>query len=315
MSKFDCLKILVCGEVCVDRYIDNVTYRQSPEADVPIVTEVTGAADERLGMSANVWNNLRSLGVKAQLQTVIGVDIPDVFPATGITYVIDHSRQTAKKTRILNQGRHVVRYDQEDRHNLSSRLEQVYLQALIDRIKYGDFHGVILQDYGKGLWTEHTAIFIDYCRAKKVPVFVDPYEGRPISFYDGAFLIKPNYIEAQGMLGVEQPMGDQETLLELRKQSGADWVVLTAAERGMLASTRLANGDPGIYRAKPEEQLSVDPTGAGDTALAVLTCMLLSGYDMITAMEAANKAAGLVIKQLGVGTVSVRDIQEYIEVH
>jgi rfaE bifunctional protein kinase chain/domain len=315
MKDFSKLNILVCGEVCVDRYVDVIDNRVSPEAPVPIVTETTDSALERLGMSANVWNNLRSLGVDAQLRTVIGCSCPNRLDnLSGWKAVTDSSRMSASKTRLTQNGRHIVRYDQEDSHPLNEDISSKFLHMLKKELSQYNYHGVILQDYGKGIWTDQTLGFIKHCYTKGIPVFVDPYEGRPTSDYNGAHLIKPNYVEAMEMLSrnihwnPEIPPSDKHVLTMLREESDATWIVLTAAERGMLAQHV-----DGVFTAKPTDTQLIDPTGAGDTALAVLTVMMLSGYDIQTSMEAANKAAGKVIQQLGVGTVTIHDIKEFLD--
>ncbi|NDD05401.1 MAG: hypothetical protein EB078_10880, partial [Proteobacteria bacterium] len=193
--------LLVAGEVGIDEYIWGDTHRISPEAPVPVVE--VNSVDYKLGLSGNVAQNLSVLGAKTTLVTVCGHDedsvkLSQMVQAAGITethYVKDDSRPTLRKVRIICQKQHVVRVDFERSHALSPQLAKQFTENIRDRLN--DCDGVIVQDYGKGLWNADTLSFVKDAKQKGKPVFVDPSRLSPLELYRGVTLLTPNLIEAQ----------------------------------------------------------------------------------------------------------------------
>lgn len=312
-GKVKALRILVTGEVCVDRYVNNNYPSVSPEADVPVIRAPQTFWDMKLGMAANVFKNLEALGANVHLATVVGSDLPDIYRekiGNRLIPVVDPSRVCAVKTRIMKDAEHVCRFDEEDTHTLEHNLQSKFLNVLINAVRTYDYNAVVLQDYGKGVWTEQTITIIQYCKAKNIPVFVDPYEHRDPAFYDGATILKPNLVEARGMLA---EIGDTTTytyqglLKGLRARSAAEWVVLTLAADGMAAESNVDN-----VWVQPDPLSVVDPTGAGDTALSVMAVLYCLGIPMKKILEAANDAAGRVTQQLGVGVPRLSQLTPFL---
>jgi D-glycero-beta-D-manno-heptose-7-phosphate kinase len=305
-NPFENLNILVCGEVCIDRYLSGKSYRKSPEANCPVINEIQTVI-ETPGMCGNIVENLQSLGASAQLFTLTGADsaghwLSNQWDRT--RGIIDKTRPTIVKTRILCNDVQIARLDSEKKHAVSKEPSKKYLKLLQDNVH--KFDAVILQDYGKGLWNNITLKFISYCRKHNKKVFVDPYKNRRISAYRGAYLIKPNLKEAQRMSPVDYGISLPTLARKLSEESYCDYVVITCGQNMTVSS----NGKKTILVAVKEVTNIKDVTGAGDTFLSVLVCSILTSMELIQSIDLANKAAGLSIQQLGPGRVTWRQLCE-----
>lgn len=323
IKEFSQAHLLVAGEVGIDEYIWGETSRISPEAPVPVV-EVQ-SVDLKLGLSGNVAQNLTALGAKASVLTVCGDDedstrmlaLLDQAKVTKVTALKDTSRPTLRKARVICQKQHVVRVDYERSHSLSSPVAQEFLENLCDSLETVD--GVILQDYGKGLWTPKTLEFIKVARQKKKPVFVDPSRTTPLEFYQGVTLLTPNLAEAEVLTRTRSKKSTSDTFpekhlesmaLEILKTTGCEESIITCGPWGMIAVTQ---SDPALKRIPTFAKTVFDVTGAGDTVIAVLSLMKVLGKPLDDCMRVANAAAGIVVGQVGAASVTPEELRNELQ--
>ena len=288
----------------LDQYLFGATGRISPEAPVPVVhVEDT---DNRPGGAANVAVNLAALGVSTRLIGVVGRDaaadtLESILANGGIQCDFNRldDRPTITKTRVQSRGQQLIRLDQE---NVAAMPGEAMVGSLGNALS--GVGAVILSDYGKGALSNVTAM-IDICRASSVPVLVDP-KGRDFSKYRGASLITPNETEFEAVAGVCET--DQE-LVERGRQMIADLqidaLLVTRSEKGMLL---LESGVEPLFLSTQAREV-FDVTGAGDTVIATLGAALASQQSLATAAALANIAAGLVVRKIGVATVTPTEIR------
>lgn len=322
LSRFGGANILVAGEVGIDEYIWGDTRRISPEAPVPVVE--VASTSFHLGLAANVAENVVSVGGKATLLSVCGADsdaqkLRQMVSAAGIQenhFIEDASRPTLRKVRIIAQKQHVVRVDYERCHSLDASLVKQFTQVLYDLLPSCD--GIILQDYGKGLWTPDTVSFIRYAREHKKPVFVDPSRNTPLSFYAGATLLSPNVSEAEALTGFGQqpvsPGKNDDRLFQMAERilqtTDAEHAVITCGAMGMVSLTR---GQSVLQRIPTFAREVFDVTGAGDTVISILALMSVTGHPLDFCIQVANAAAGLVVGKIGTASVSSAALKVELE--
>ncbi len=287
----------------LDRYLFGSTARISPEAPVPVVH--VHETDDRPGGAANVAVNLASLGVSTRLLGVVGADaaaasLEKILAARGI--VCDFScatdRPTITKTRVQSRGQQLIRLDEE---NAAAMPGDTMVNALRKTLDGTD--AVVLSDYGKGALSDVVAL-IAACRDAGVPVLVDP-KGSDFSKYRGASVITPNQSEFEAVVGVcttdEELVSRAQVLLE---QLDIEALLVTRSEKGMLLLE--AGAEPVFLSTQAREVYDV--TGAGDTVIATLAGALASGEDFSASAALANVAAGLVVRKIGVATVTPGEI-------
>ncbi len=295
-------KILIIGDVMLDRHIWGEVERISPEAPVPVVdvrrdTSVPGGA-------SNVANNVAGLGASAVLIGVTGDDVHgeelrELLLARGIDIsgmIMDEERPTTVKTRVIAHNQHVVRIDRESRKPMGPKL----LGRIKDKIREiaGNIDGVIIEDYGKGLITgELISEVIGLFSAAGVPVAVDPKEAHyPI--YKGVSVMTPNHHEAGGMYGTE--ITDRASLIRvgdgIMKDLALKALIITLGKDGMT----LFEESGAVSHVPTVAKEEFDVTGAGDTVIATLTAMLAAGYSYSEAAFVSNVAAGIVVETPGV---------------
>ncbi len=287
----------------LDRYLFGSTGRISPEAPVPVVH--VHETDDRPGGAANVAVNLASLGVTTRLVGVVGKDdagdsLQSILTSRGIgcDFHRVEDRPTITKTRVQSRGQQLIRLDQE---NTAAMPGDAVVSVLQESIKGAA--AVVLSDYGKGALAD-VAAMIATCREAGVPVLVDP-KGENFEKYRGATLITPNQSEFEAIVGV----CDSEEELVTRARTMLDdldmeALLITRSEKGMLLLE--AGLEPVFLRAQAREVFDV--TGAGDTVIAVLAGVLASGQSLASAAALANIAAGLVVRKIGVATVTPGEI-------
>ena len=301
-------RIAVVGDLMLDRYTFGSVSRISPEAPVPVLEIENEQA--RLGGAANVGHNILGLGATPLMLGVVGDDpsgftlkgiFTDLgFPLEGI--VTDKARPTTVKTRIIAGSQQMLRIDHEMKRDISRETEDKLLGILEENIASLD--GIIIEDYNKGVVTRsaiHRAI--EMGRKNGVPVLVDP-KMQNFFEYQGATVFKPNRKEVEDALGIRIE-SDEEIIaagMLLLERLNAENVLLTLGEKGMMFFERVANDGTHNEPSKiPTMARQVaDVSGAGDTVIATLAVCLSCGMSVRESAVIANRAAGLVIEELGI---------------
>jgi D-beta-D-heptose 7-phosphate kinase/D-beta-D-heptose 1-phosphate adenosyltransferase len=301
---FSNTKVVVAGDVMLDQYLFGATSRISPEAPVPVVH--VQQTDDRPGGAANVAVNLASLGVKTRLIGAVGDDgaastLEKLLQAQGIDceFARVSDRPTITKTRVQSRGQQLIRLDQEN----AAELRDSKLVDAVGEAAAGA-GAVILSDYGKGALTDVRKM-IELCREAKVPVLVDP-KGRDFEKYRGATLLTPNQGEFEAVAG--HCSSDAELVArgwEMVEELGLTALLVTRSEKGMML---LETGSEPVFLSTQAREV-YDVTGAGDTVIATLAGALASGQTFAAAAALANIAAGLVVRKIGVATVTPGEIQ------
>jgi D-beta-D-heptose 7-phosphate kinase/D-beta-D-heptose 1-phosphate adenosyltransferase len=303
-SKTSKTRVVVAGDVMLDQYLFGATSRISPEAPVPVVH--VQKTDDRPGGAANVAVNLASLSVKTRLIGAVGDDaaantLESLLAKHGIDcdFARVADRPTITKTRVQSRGQQLIRLDQENAADLRD-------SALVDAVgKALEGAGaVVLSDYGKGALTDVRKM-IELCRKAGVPVLVDP-KGRDFEKYRGATLLTPNQGEFEAVAGhcendAELAARGWQMVEELELTA----LLVTRSEKGMML---LETGNEPVFLSTQAREV-YDVTGAGDTVIATLAGALASGQSLASASALANIAAGLVVRKIGVATVTPGEIQ------
>lgn len=302
-KQFSDARLLVVGDVMLDRYWFGDVERISPEAPVPVVR--VNQAEERLGGAANVARNVTALGAGADLLSVVGEDeagrtLQALLEGSGITPHLhsDTKLATTVKLRVIARQQQMVRVDfenQPEREVLLAQLDQ--FEKLLNPAQ-----AVILSDYGKGGLT-HIVRMIRTARSAQKPVLVDP-KGDDYTRYAGATLITPNRAELREVVGRWSSEADLEARAQkLRRDLQVQALLLTRSEDGMTLFT-----DEGAWSVPAQAREVFDVSGAGDTVIAVLGTLLAAGATLRDAVNAANRAGGIVVGKLGTATVTREEL-------
>jgi D-beta-D-heptose 7-phosphate kinase/D-beta-D-heptose 1-phosphate adenosyltransferase len=301
---FSKTRVVVAGDVMLDQYLFGATSRISPEAPVPVVH--VQKTDDRPGGAANVAVNLASLGVRTQLIGAVGNDpaantLENLLTAQGIDcdFARVNDRPTITKTRVQSRGQQLIRLDQEN----AAELRDSALADAVGKAAVGA-GAVVLSDYGKGALTD-VRTMIELCRSAGVPVLVDP-KGREFEKYRGATLLTPNQGEFETVAG--HCASDAELVTrgwQMVEDLELTALLVTRSEKGMML---LEAGNEPLFLSTQAREV-YDVTGAGDTVIATLAGALASGQSLATASALANIAAGLVVRKIGVATVTPGEIQ------
>jgi D-beta-D-heptose 7-phosphate kinase/D-beta-D-heptose 1-phosphate adenosyltransferase len=306
---FDRGRILIVGDVMLDRYWHGVTARVSPEAPVPVVH--VEKSEERPGGAANVAYNTAALGSRTRLIGVTGDDAPagsleTLLAAAGVDCRFQKLPQTptVTKLRVISRHQQLLRLDFEE------SLQTIDAERLLDEFHQGlsGCDVVVFSDYGKGTLVNLTAM-IEAARHAGKPVLVDP-KAPDLSRYRGASLITPNLAEFELAVG---PCPDEQVLWDrgraLLADSAIDALLVTRGEHGMT----LLRGAAAPLHLPAETREVFDVTGAGDTVIAVLAAALAAGEDLPEATALANLAAGIVVGKLGTASVSVPELHRAVQ--
>ena len=304
IQQFRQARLLVVGDVMLDRYWFGDTERISPEAPVPVV--LVSKDDERLGGAANVARNAASIGAKISILGVVGDDEPgrrveELLQAQGVKSYLqrDPSLPTTVKLRVVARQQQLIRLDFEKaptHEALLNKLEQ--FQSLLPEVD-----AVILSDYGKGGLT-HVTKMIAAARAAGKVVLVDP-KGDDYSKYEGASIITPNRSELRQVVGRWKDEADLTAKAQaLREELKLEALLLTRSEEGMSLFTA-----KGVEHVKADAREVYDVSGAGDTVIATMAVALAAKWSAGQAMKLANKAGGIVVGKLGTATVSLEELQ------
>jgi D-beta-D-heptose 7-phosphate kinase/D-beta-D-heptose 1-phosphate adenosyltransferase len=306
-------KVLVVGDIMLDRFLVGRVTRISPEAPVPVV-----AFDHemhRLGGAANVAHNVRALGGGVALVGVIGRDESGdrleaacreaAIPAT---LVGDPGRPATTKVRIVTErNQQVARVDYEADAEISGRVEDAIVEG-VERAA-GDAAAVLVSDYLKGCITRRVmSTLVSMGRTRKVPVLVDPKIPH-LAYYAGASVITPNHHEAE--IATHRRVRSHEeargTARDFRDRARCDAVLMTRGDQGMW----LLDGDAEGYLPAVAREVA-DVTGAGDTVIATLALSIASGATLGEAAWLANQAAAIVVGKFGPATVTADELKSQI---
>ncbi|MBS0347426.1 MAG: D-glycero-beta-D-manno-heptose-7-phosphate kinase [Proteobacteria bacterium] len=311
LPDFSACRVLVCGDVMLDRYWHGATARISPEAPVPVVQVRNDEA--RAGGAGNVALNAASLGAQARVVGLIGDDeagrlLESGLVERGVACAFERlsDAPTITKLRVISRHQQLIRLDFEERFDdRQAALVGVALAAQLDRADV-----LVLSDYAKGTLSDVAAL-IAAARARGIPVVVDP-KGTDFSRYRGATIVKPNLAEFEAVVG---PCPDEATLIArgeaLRDELGLEALLVTRGEHGV---TLLQKGQPAHHQPTRAQEV-FDVTGAGDTVSAVLGCGIAAGLELRDATALANLAAGVVVGKLGTATVSIDELYEAMNAH
>lgn len=322
LKSFSGKRILVLGDLMLDRYLVGTVNRISPEAPVPVVL-VTG---ERAipGGAANVALNIQSLGGQAVVAGVMGKDqVADELLALlkskgietdGVT--LEDSIRTTVKTRILADRQQVVRVDREDFLEPSSAVLRRLCKQVASVI--GRVDGVIIEDYGKGVISQGVVdTIMSSSVTSKVPVGFDPKENESLKL-KGITVATPNYREACLAAGLKEPVlrmpPEEDPVLKaagkaLMQKWGPEFLVITLGAHGMYLLSR--GQEPQIMPTRAREVFDV--SGAGDTVIAAALLCLAGGATHYEAAALANYAAGVVVGKVGTATCTPGELLEYME--
>lgn len=315
LDNFKDTKVLILGDVMLDRYWWGSVGRISPEAPVPVVrlTNTTLAA----GGAANVAANVAGLGAIPTLVGVVGTDgeadaIRQLLEASGVAskHLIGvPDRPTTVKTRIIAQSQQVARVDHESDADIDTATEDRIVESLADLIAEAD--SIVVSDYAKGLLTGPLlAKLMGFARELKTSVLIDP-KGKDYTKYSGATLITPNRREAAEACNLSEntPYIVEVAGNRLLTEIDIDSLLITQGEEGMTLFQR--DSEARHFSAAAREVYDV--TGAGDTVIATLATALGAGADLETATYIANAAAGVVVEQIGTTALTLDGVLEALE--
>ncbi|MDX9738349.1 MAG: D-glycero-beta-D-manno-heptose-7-phosphate kinase [Azonexus sp.] len=303
LEKISQVRLLVVGDVMLDRYWFGDVSRISPEAPVPVVK--VERLEERPGGAANVARNAAALGAQTALISVVGEDdagraLQHLLQEGGISahLQVDAEIDTTVKLRVIGRQQQLLRIDFET--TPSHEVLRAKLAEFERQLAHCDI--VVLSDYGKGGLT-HIGEMIRLARAAAKPVLVDP-KGDDWGKYAGATVMTPNRAELAGVVGRWHSETDMLQKAEkLRGELGLDALLVTRSEEGMSLLT-----DGHTYHQAALAREVYDVSGAGDTVIATLAVMLAAGADWAEAIRVANVAAGIVVGKLGTAVVSRDEI-------
>lgn len=304
LDSFLSKQILVIGDVMTDQYIHGNVSRMSPEAPVAVVDQESENC--RIGGAGNVALNLIALGASVKLASVIGQDdtgqqlYSQLQNANVDTraIVLSKERKTTIKTRVISDGKHLLRIDREDQHDLSKE-EYLKIQESILEILNQGVDGILLEDYNKGVLTkEHIQWLISEANFRQIPIVVDPKKNNFFS-YRGCTLFKPNLKELKEGLQIEFELDELNNAIEqLHHRINPKFTFVTLSEYGV----QLFDGKNHFHQAAYDRKI-LDVSGAGDTVIATICLALISGASTPQIAALANLAGGLVCESSGVVSI------------
>ena len=308
---FSQARVLIVGDLMLDRYWHGPASRISPEAPVPVVH--IRDTEERPGGAGNVALNIARLGAQATVLGLTGNDdaadaLEQNLKAAGVATSLVRlgENATVTKLRVMSRHQQLIRLDFEDGfigQDISG--QEAEFARLLDQ------HDIVVcSDYGKGT-LRNVQSLIALCREKSIPVLIDP-KGTDFDKYSGASLITPNLSEFEAVVG---PCENEDELVEkgrqLCQQCGFDALLVTRSEHGMT----LVQNDGEVYHLPTRAREVYDVTGAGDTVISTLAAALAAGDDTRNAVTLANLAAGIVVGKLGTASVSTEELYQEIHRH
>jgi D-beta-D-heptose 7-phosphate kinase / D-beta-D-heptose 1-phosphate adenosyltransferase len=313
IQKFEQAKILVVGDVMLDRYLHGNVSRISPEAPVPVVN--IKKTEEKAGGAGNVALNIRSLGSQVSLLGVVGEDdnakiLENIFAQANIESCLLRipGKPTINKLRILGQEQQLVRVDLEEKFDLPRDLQNKddFFAAYASKLAASDL--VIFSDYAKGTLGQIQEMIALARKMQKI-ILVDP-KSKDFSIYRGATVITPNLHEFEAVVGHCDTDEDiAEKALKLIEQHEFQAILVT---RGACGMSLISKDKPVIHLLAKTSEV-YDSTGAGDSVIATLGAALASGEELSKAIIFANAAAGITVKKLGATAVSIYELQQALK--
>ena len=314
IEDFARIKVLVVGDVMLDRYWWGNVSRISPEAPVPVVNlKKTSLV---AGGAANVAANIKGLGAETILVGAIGFDeeadlFSKVLKELNLTseYLLQiENRPTTIKTRVVAHNQHVVRIDQENSKWLEAEQVDKITQNIFNIIS--DIDVIVVSDYAKGVLTDELLMrLITKASELNKPVIVDP-KGKQYQKYKGATLITPNQLEAAQATEIE--IGTEDSVKRAGDQLLSDYdfnsVLITRGEDGMT----LFQKDAETRNFQASARKVYDVTGAGDTVIATLAVAYGASGDLVVSADLANSAAGLVVEEVGTTIIRKDNLKNYL---
>ena len=315
LENFAKVKVLVFGDIMLDRYWWGTVSRISPEAPVPVVNlDKTSLA---AGGAANVAANVAGLGAKPYLIGIIGDDdegkyFPEILNKSGIS--ADHlvkvkNRPTTVKTRIIAHSQQIARLDHESNSELEPDEEELVWKKLESVLN--EIHIIIVSDYAKGIITKNIlARLIKKCKKKNIKIFVDP-KGKNYSKYKGVTLLTPNKKEAAEACKLDE---SHKNLVanagkQLISEIETEMLLITQGEDGMTLFEKKKKP----FHIKALAKNVYDVTGAGDTVIATLAVAIGAGIRATEAAEIANISAGIVIEKMGTTAIQLDELSEELK--
>jgi len=315
VNRFSKGNVLVIGDLILDEFLWGDVSRISPEAPVPVVW--VQSESFMPGGAANVATNINSLGGKAYLAGVVGMDdrgriLTDELSNKGVDVggiAIDEERPTTLKTRVIAHKQQVVRIDKEKMHSLNKNsIDQIidYVRRIID-----DIDAIIIEDYGKGVVTPHLLQeVLKLAKKHKKIVTVDPKEEH-FHYYKGVTAVTPNHHEAHQAVGLKAKGSDNliEAGKRLLSKLKCKAVLITLGENGMQLFE-----DKGKTTHIPTVAQDVfDVSGAGDTVISTFTLALAAHSSVLDAAYISNIAAGIVVGKVGIAMLSQKELLSRIK--
>ena len=308
-QSFSSLRVLVVGDVMLDRYWFGSVDRISPEAPVPVLA--VQREEARAGGAANVAHNVTALGAQCTLLSVVGDDdagvrLKEIVEANRVSaqLVTDSRFKTIVKLRMVAQNQQLLRadFDQKPTDEVLSQC----LQAYTDSLPNADV--VVLSDYGKGGLT-HVSKMIEAANAANIPVIIDP-KGQDYTRYTGATLITPNMKEFEAVVGKTHDEEDfTNRAVQLKKDLQLNTLLVTRSEKGMTLITA-----DNTRIDSPAAALEVyDVSGAGDTVIALMALVQAAGLSAQDSLDLANLVAGIVVGKLGTAVASIDEVISKID--
>jgi rfaE bifunctional protein kinase chain/domain len=312
LAEFKTKRIAVLGDVGIDRYTQGSVDRISPEAPVPIVFVQNEYL--KLGLATNVADNVVALGGTSDVVGVIGKDkdASDLLnlmkekKLPSARLVVDPSRRTILKERIVAETQQMLIVDYESTHPLSVAIQKKVVASVLKAILTAD--ALIIEDYAKGLLNKSMIQeVIAAAKKKKIPILIDPHQKNPLEWYEGATLLKPNRKEAE-ILG-QIKIHDEASLVQagnsILKRTKAQNLIITLGKDGM-AIFKGGQAKP-IYIPTFTKEV-YDVSGAGDTVISVLALSLACKMKLEDAAFVSNLAAGVEVSKRGTATVSPQEV-------
>lgn len=301
-------KVLIVGDVMLDKYYFGQVERISPEAPVPIVN--IRKEESRLGGASNVANNIASLGGQTLLCGTIGHDffgreIERISHQRNIeTFLLRTTSPTITKARIIGGKQQIVRVDYEEKSELNENEKRQLKDKICQTLPEYDI--LVISDYGKGLISEDFCCYlIRLAKKQGKKVIIDP-KGKNWKKYSGADIITPNVKELSDIVGYSVPNTDraiEKAAHEAIEANQLTSILVTRSEKGMSLI-----GDFASIHIPTHSEEVFDVSGAGDTVVATLSICLATGMNMVEAIKTANIAAGIVVKKIGTATLTQEEL-------
>ncbi len=312
LKEFENKRVLIVGDVMVDAYMWGEINRTSPEAPVPVVDVIN--KENRLGGAANVALNILSLGAEPILFSGIGTDkygdelikLLDFHQINKRGIVRSQNRKTTVKTRVISDGNHILRIDEEQTDDLNDSGIFDLAETLIDK---QNIDVIIFEDYNKGFLSEKLINkVLNLAKINHIPTIVDPKK-KNFFCYKGVDIFKPNITEINEGLAVNINLKSKKKLFlqveDLIEKIQAKSILLTLSENGIYFQNQER-----AYSEPAHQRTIRDVSGAGDSVVAVAALALASGMNGEQMMRIANLAGGLVCEKVGVVPISKKDLMQ-----